>query len=48
MFVSVLKFCPNQVLFLSAFTFHLMLDLSDFLEPSSVNFVMNFPTQQLH
>lgn len=47
MFVSVLKFCPNHVLLLSAFAFHPMLNLSGFLEPSSAD-GMNFPTQQLH
>lgn len=47
MFVSVLKFCPNDVLLLSAFTFHLLLDLSGFLELSRTG-GMNFPTQQLH
>lgn len=46
MFASVLKFCPNHVLLLSAFAFHPMLNLSGFLEPSSAD-GMNFPTQQL-
>lgn len=47
MFVSVLKYCLNQVLLLSTFTFHLKQGLA-----ISLNHLMligiNFPTQQLH